>query len=131
MAYEITLVDGSGSWTSPPPNTPLTQETIEASSEVITLDLNAYVDFMGTKRLWVIRWGYMAASEYASLKGFYDRQFSDLAFPVLTINDLSVLSVVARATLSEQNISDASGLVENVALTLRETIQSTTNYFVS
>ena len=131
MAYEITLVDGSHLWNSPPPNTPLTQETIEASSEVVTLDLNTYVDFIGTKRVWVIRWGYMTANDYATLKGFYDRQFSALAFPRLTINDLAVLSVVTRATLSEQNISDASGLVENVVLTLRETIQSTTNYFVS
>lgn len=131
MAYEITLNDSSESWQSPAPNTPLTQEIIEASSEVTTLDLNIYIDLMNTKREWTIRWGYMTASDYAELAGFYSRQFTALEFPTVTIPDLGVTDVVVRATLSEQRITDESGLVENVELVLRETIQSTSNYFVS
>ena len=131
MAYEITLHDSTASWTSPPPNTPLTESVIEASTEVTTLDLNIYVDLLNTKRVWRIVWGYMDATQYALLKAFYNRQFTALEFPDVTIPDLAVTSVVVRATLSDQNITDKSGLVENVELTLRETIQLTDNYFVS
>lgn len=131
MAYEITLEDDSTTWVSPAPNTPLTEQVIEATSEVTTLDLNIYVDLFNTKRVWTIRWGYMDASDYAALRGFYNRQFTALKFPEVTIPDMGVTSVVVRAGLSEQNITDESGLVENVELVLRETIQSTDNYFVS
>lgn len=131
MAYEITLHDSTTTWTSPTPNTPLTESIIEASTEVTTLDLNIYVDLLDTKRVWTISWGYMSGADYAALKGFYNRQFTALQFPDVTIPDLSISGVVVRATLSDQNVTDESGLVENVQLTLRETIQSTTGYFVS
>lgn len=109
----------------------MTESVIEASTEVTTLDLNIYVDLLNTKRVWRIVWGYMDATQYALLKAFYNRQFTALEFPDVTIPDLAVTSVVVRATLSDQNITDKSGLVENVELTLRETIQLTDNYFVS
>jgi hypothetical protein len=131
MAYQITLHNSSGSWTSPTPNTPLLEQIIEASSEVTTLDLNVYVDLLNTKRSWIINWGYMDAADYAMLRSFYNYQFTGLEFPDVTIPDKGVSSVVVRATLNDQNITDSSGLVENVQLTLRETIQSTPNYFVS
>lgn len=73
----------------------------------------------------------MSALDYATLRGFYSRQFTAFQFPNVTIPDMGVTAVVVRATLNEQNVTDASGLVENVELVLRETIQSTTNYFVS
>lgn len=131
MAYEITLHDSTTSWTSPSPNTPLTEQIIEASSEVTTLDLNVYIDLLNTKRSWTINWGYMSATDYETLRGFYNRQFTDLEFPDVTITDLGVSSVVVRATLSDKNVTDESGLVENVQLILRETIQATTGYFIS
>lgn len=131
MAYAITLHDGIDTWTSPSPNTPLSESIIESSAEVTTLDLNVYVDLMNTKRLWRITWGYMEATDYARLRDFYDRQFTALQFPDVTIPDLGVTSVVVRATISDKNITDESGLIENVELTLRETVQTTTNYFVS
>lgn len=131
MAYEITLHDSTDTWISPAPNTPLTESIIEASTEVTTLDLNIYVDLLNTKRSWKIIWGYMDPVEYARLRAFYNRQFTALAFPTVTIPDLGVTSVIVKATLNDQHITDASGLVENVELILRETIQSTANYFVS
>lgn len=131
MAYEITLHDSTETWTSPTPNTPLTVQTVEASSEVTTLDLNVYVDLFATKRMWTITWGYMSKEDYAKLRAFYDRQFTALEFPEVTIDDLNVSSVVVKASLSDQNITDESGLVEGVELVLRETVQSTASYVVS
>lgn len=97
----------------------------------MTLDLNVYVDLFATKRMWTVTWGYMSKSDYAQLRAFYDRQFTNLEFPDVTISDLNVSSVVVKASLSDQSITDESGLVEGVELTLRETIQSTSNYVVS
>ena len=128
MAHEITLTDSSSTWTSPTPNTPLTVQTIEAASEVTTLDLNLYVDLFDTKKVWTVRWGSMDAANYQSLRGFYDRQHSTLEFPYLTIPDLNVSGVVTRMTMSDQSITDESGLVENVEIVLRETIQVTEGY---
>lgn len=123
MSYEITLHDSTNSWTSPTPNTPLTEKIIESASEVTTLDMNVYIDVFNIKREWTIQWGYMDAANYALLKAFYTRQFTAFEFPDVTIPDLSVSSVVVRATLSDHVITDESGLVENVTLTLRETVQ--------
>lgn len=131
MAYEVTLQDSTASWTSPAPNTPLTETIIEASQEVTTLDLNVFVDLLNTKRSWTVTWGYMDATNYANLRAFYDRQFTALEFPEVDIPDMGVSGVIVRMTITDQNITDESGLVENVTITLRETIQSTTGYFVS
>lgn len=131
MAYEITLIDGSQTWTSPTPDTPLSEQVIELSSEVTTLDLNIYVDLLNTKKIWTVRWGYMSTTEYNILLGFYNRQSSNLEFPELTIPDLGVTGIITRMTISDKNIVDESGLIENVEITLRETVQTTNNYFVS
>lgn len=130
MAYEIKLQDSTETWDSPTPNTPLTVQTIEAASEVVTLDLNIYVDLFNTKRVWKVQWGYMDPADYAYLRDFYDRQFSNLEFPTLTITDLNVNDVVVKMSLSDQNITDESGLVENVEVVFRETVQSTASYYV-
>lgn len=123
MSYVVTLTDDSSTWSSPTPDTPLSVETIEHAAEVTTLDLNVYVDMISTKKVWTIQWGYMDAAQYQQLKGFYDRQFTLGKFPVVSIADLDVEDTVARMTLSDQSITDQSGLVENVELTLRETKQ--------
>lgn len=131
MAYEITLHDSTDTWTSPTPNTPLTESIVESSTTVTTLDLNVYVDLLSTKRTWTIVWGYMSAADYADLRAFYNRQFTNLEFPDVTIPDLGVVSVIVKASLSDKNVTDESGLIENVQLTLRETVQTSPNYFVS
>ena len=131
MAYEIRLIDDTTSWTSPAPRAPLSVETIEAAIDVTTLDLNIYTDLIATKRVWTVRWGTLTAAEFALLKGFYDRQFTLYKFPRLYIDDLSVSNVVVRLSLSDQDIANESGLVDGVTLTLRETTQTSTYYFVS
>lgn len=131
MAYEITLHDDSTSWTSPPPQTPLNIQTVESAIDVTTLDLNIYTDLIATKRMWTVNWGTMTAADFASLKGFYDRQFTLYKFPLLSITDLSLSSIVVRMTINDQSIVSAGGLVDGVTITLRETTQTSTYYFVS
>lgn len=131
MAYEIKLVDDTTTWTSPPPQTPLTVQTLESAVDVVTLDLNLYTDLIATKKVWTVNWGTLTAAEFASLKAFYDRQFTLYKLPLLTITDLSVTNVVVRMTLNDQNITSADGLVDGVVATFRETAQTSTYYFVS
>lgn len=131
MAYEIQLTDDIGTWTSPPPQTPLVVETIESAIDVATLDLNVYTDLIATKRMWKVNWGTMSAADFSELKAVYDRQFSLYKFPTLSIDDLSLSSVVVRMTISDQDIVSEDGLVDGVTVTLRETIQTSTFYMVS
>lgn len=131
MAYEIRLSDSVGIWTSPPPQTPLTVDTIESAIDVTTLDLNVYTDLIATKRLLTINWGTMTAIDFAALKAFYDRQFTLYKFPTVSIDDLGLTNMVVRMTISSQDIVSEDGLVDGVRITLRETTQTSTYYFVS
>lgn len=131
MAYEITLTDDSDTWVSPPPKTPLSIQTIEAAVDVTTLDLNMYTDLIATKRMWTVNWGTLTAVEFANLKAFYDRQFTLFKLPLLTIPDLGLSNVVVRMTITDQDIASEDGLVDGVTITLRETTQTSTYYFVS
>jgi hypothetical protein len=131
LAYEIRLTDDTTTWLSPAPRAPLSVETIESAIDVTTLDLNLYTDLIATKRMWTVNWGTMTAANFALLKAFYDRQFTLFKFPLLTITDLSISSVVVRMTISSQDIASDTGIVDGVTITLRETIQTSTFYFVS
>ena len=128
MAYEITLKNKSSQWVSPTPDPPIAQEYIENSVEVTTLDLNVYVDLLSRKRSWTVKWGYMDRENYSRLRRIVEEQFSTLTLPTLNIPDFGVENVVVRAKLNDQSITDQSGLVENVELSLRETVQSSSNY---
>ena len=128
MAYEITLKNSSTEWTSPTPDPPVSQQYVDSAVEVTTLDLNVYTDLLNRKRSWTIQWGYMSNIEYTRLRDMVEDQYTSLKLPTLSIPDFSVSNVVVKATLSDHNVTDQSGLVENVELTLRETIQSSTNY---
>ena len=131
MAYEITLKNDSTTWDSPTPDPPITQRYIDSAVEVTTLDLNVYTDLLSRKRSWTIQWGYMDNTSYSKLRSIVENQFTTLKLPALSIPDFGVSDVVVKATLNDHNVVDRSGLVENVELTLRETIQSSKNYIVS
>lgn len=131
MAYEITLKNSYTTWNSPTPDPPITQRYIDSAVEVTTLDLNVYTDLLSRKRSWTIQWGYMDNTSYSKLRSIVENQFTTLKLPALSIPDFGVSDVVVKATLNDHNVVDRSGLVENVELTLRETIQSSKNYIVS
>lgn len=131
MAYEITLKNSYTTWNSPTPDPPIVQRYIDSAIEVTTLDLNVYTDLLSRKRSWTIQWGYMDKTSYSNLRFIIESQFTNLELPTLSIPDFRVQNVVVKATLNDHSVVDRSGLVENVELTLRETIQSSKNYIVS
>lgn len=121
--YAIELTDGTTSATMPLLHVPLSQSNVEGAVDVQTLDNNVYTDFVALKRFWAHTWRYMKESDFNTLKGFYDRQFTLFAYPRLTITELGVVDVPVRMTLSPQNIIDNCGTVEDVEVTFRETRQ--------
>lgn len=131
MAYEITLKNSYTTWNSPTPDPPIVQRYIDSAIEVTTLDLNVYTDLLSRKRSWTIQWGYMNKTSYSNLRFIIESQFTNLELPTLSIPDFRVQNVVVKATLNDHSVVDRSGLVENVELTLRETIQASKNYMVS
>ena len=122
MAYEITLKNSYTTWNSPTPDPPIVQRYIDSAIEVTTLDLNVYTDLLSRKRSWTIQWGYMDKTSYSNLRFIIESQFTNLELPTLSIPDFRVQDVVVKATLNDHSVVDRSGLVENVELTLRETI---------
>lgn len=131
MAYEITLKNSYTTWNSPTPDPPIIQRYIDSAIEVTTLDLNVYTDLLSRKRSWTIQWGYMDKTSYSNLRFIIESQFTNLELPTLSIPDFRVQDVVVKATLNDHSVVDRSGLVENVELTLRETVQASKNYMVS
>jgi hypothetical protein len=131
MAYEITLKNSYTTWNSPTPDPPIVQRYIDSAIEVTTLDLNVYTDLLSRKRSWTIQWGYMDKTSYSNLRFIIESQFTNLELPTLSIPDFRVQNVVVKATLNDHSVVDRSGLVENIELTLRETIQASKNYMVS
>lgn len=131
MAYEITLKNRYTTWNSPTPDPPIVQRYIDSAIEVTTLDLNVYTDLLSRKRSWTIQWGYMDKTSYSNLRFIIESQFTNLELPTLSIPDFRVQDIVVKATLNDHSVVDRSGLVENVELTLRETIQASKNYMVS
>lgn len=123
--YQIILSDSSTSATLPALNVPLTEGRIEGATDVTTLDMNLYTDFIAQKRLWSHTWKYMTEAEFNILKGFYDRQFSLFEYPEITITDLGVADIPVRMSLSPQNVIDHCGTVEDVEVSFRETVQLT------
>lgn len=122
--YQIVLTDDTTSATLATLNIPLQETIIEGAVDVTTLDMNLYTDFTGKKRLWSNPWAYMTEAEFLTLKGFYDRQFTLLKFPLITIEELGVEDVPVRLSMSPRQIIDHCGTVENVEASFRETVQN-------
>lgn len=121
--YAISITDDTGTVTLPLLNVPLVQQVLEGAVDITTLDMNIYTDFTNQKRMWSHKWAYMSESDFTVLKGYFDRQFSLMRYPLITITDLGVTDIAVRMTLNPQNIIDHCGTVENVQVTFRETNQ--------
>lgn len=126
MSYQITITDTVDEMTIDFPNPPLREQVIEGTADVTTLDLNLYTDFFATKRQWSDTLAYMSEDDFNRLKGFYDRQWTLWQYPSISIPDLGVNNVVVRMSLSPREIIDKCGVVQNVAMDFRETLQQTT-----
>lgn len=122
---EMILTDDTTSVTLKMLEVPLTQDTINNDVEVVTLDNNisVYIVPDSDKRVWTHTWAYMSESDYNVLKGFRDRQRTLFKYPRVTITDQNANDVPVYMKLNPKNVIDHCGTVNNVTITLRESVQ--------
>lgn len=120
MNYDLTLTDATGTDTFTEAEIPITTTPVEISTDVQVLSGNVYTDFIDLKRTWTRTFTYMDKADFDRLKGYYDRQFTLFAYPLLTITDDGANNVPVRMTFSGQNIIDNCGTIQEVTVSFRE-----------
>lgn len=123
----LTLSDTSGAtvtYNDTKIGVPITISSETGKSTNTTLNGNVYTDFTYNKKGWKFKIDYMTSDEYVVLKGFYDRQFTLSKYPTATIVLPSgTTTAVVALELNNQEIITNCGIVEDVEITLRETVQ--------
>ena len=120
------LTDSTGQQTLPALEVPLTVSSFEGATDVQTLSYDIYTDFVAQKRTWTQTYAWLTKEEYALIKGYYDRQFIDFAYPQLTIDgsvNNDITNIVVRMSITSQNIVDNCETVNDVTISFRETKQ--------
>lgn len=123
---ELKLTDATGQQTLPEIEVPLSVSTFEGAVDVQTLSFDIYTDFVTQKRTWTQTYAFLTKEEYALLKGYYDRQFTNFAYPRLTIDGSTnndVTNVVTKMSITQQNIIDNCETVQDITISFRETRQ--------
>lgn len=106
--------------------TPITLSPIINETDVETVDGNISTYYGSTKRMYEIGLIAMDQESYASLKAFITRQYQSLRYPQITVtgaDTLNVTNMTAKMTLSDTEVVNACGLVDNIRLTFRESNQ--------
>ena len=126
MAIELTITDSTTTHTYDVLMNPLVNSPIYTETDVITVDGNISTYYNSTKQTFTVGLGYMSQAEYLVLRGFIDRQYSEMKYPVITITgaaNLNVENMVAKMTLNAQRVINNCGTIEGVELTFRESKQ--------
>lgn len=126
MAITLTITDTSVTQTYDVLYVPLVSSPIITETDVQTVDGNISTYYNSTKQSLSVQLGNMTQAEYSVLKGFITRQYQNLKYPAITITgaiNLNVNNMIAKMTLSDQQVVNNCGLVEGVELTFRESKQ--------
>ncbi len=126
MAIQLTITDQQDTAVFNVFEAPVVSQPVIAETNIITIDNNVSTYYTGSKKSYTFNLGYMDADGYAVLKGFYDRQYSNLKYPVITItgaDNLNVSNLTAKMTLNAQRVVNNCGLVEQVTVEFRESKQ--------
>ena len=127
MAISLTITDLQDSATFNIFEAPLSLEPVVNMTDITTIDNNISTYVIGSpKKLYTFKLGYMDKETYAVLKGFYDRQFTNLKYPQITVDgseNLNITDMTGRMILNEQSVVDNCGNVQNVTVQFRESKQ--------
>lgn len=118
------LSDSTGSLDLPPIEMKFLSTPLENAVDVTTLNGDVYTDFAGgQKASWEFNYDSLTEDEYNAIRAYYDRQFTDYAYPELTIPHYSLSDQPVRMYINEKDIWNHCGAIQNVKLTFRETGQ--------
>lgn len=126
MAITLTITDAQDTKTYDVLVSPVVSSPVINERNVETLDGNISTYYSSTKQSITVQLGYLTAMQYASIKAFRDRQYTNLKYPIITISgaqNLQISNMTAKMTLSDQNIVCQCGVVEGVTLNFRESKQ--------
>lgn len=123
MSYHLTISDNQQSYTFDVLNVPITDRATEGANDNVVLNGNVFTDFLYLKRTYVQTFAWMDEEEYAILRGFYERQFSEARYPYMTMSELGVSELPIRLTIDDGGIINNCGTRQNVRITMRETEQ--------
>lgn len=127
MTISLTITDTTDSATFNIFEAPISLDPVIAMTDITTIDNNVSTYITGEpKKLYTFNLGYMDAETYGVLKGFFDRQITNLKYPKITVtgaDNLNITNMTGRMILNTQNVIDNCGNVENVSVTFRESKQ--------
>ena len=123
MSLTLTIKDDTLTKVYPLLEVPLTKKREVGKTEITTLNGNVYTDYIYKKFVFEHKWAWMSEDDYRVIEGFYDRQFINHKYPIISIPELGIENMVCAMELSDQEIVSNCGTVENVTITLRETTQ--------
>lgn len=102
---------------------PLTISDVEGKSQNTTLNGNIYVDFIYNKKSFTVDIFNLTPSDYATIRAFYDSQFTSGNFPTISIPELDISNMVVFFEISSRNIVNQCLLTDKLTLKFRETVQ--------
>lgn len=106
--------------------TPITLAPIINETDVETIDGNISTYYASTKCQYEVSLIPLDQESYAQLKAFIERQYSSLKYPQITVDGVETLNITnmtAKISLSNTEVINQCGLVDNVKLTFRESKQ--------
>lgn len=123
MSLTLTITDDNTSITYALLPSPFHKKQEIGASKVLTASGDIYTDYVYKKFEFEYEWGFLTAEEYATLEGFFNRQYSLNKYPRISIPELGVDNMVAKMELSGQSIINNCGIVEKVKVSFRESTQ--------
>lgn len=125
MSLTFTISDGTATKTYAEAKilSPLKIKDITGKSQNTTLNGNVYIDYVYNKKQITLSLPVMSDSDYATIRGFYDRQFSNNRFPTISITELGISNMVVAMDISDRDIISQCLLTDEIQLTFRETVQ--------
>jgi len=117
-----TLTNNSGTLQLPPIELDFINRNLENAVDVITLDNTIYTDFVDNDfNQWSLKWDSLTQTEYGAIREYYNAQFTDYSYPLLSIPYYSLNNVPVRMTINEKSIWNHCGDVMGVQIGFRET----------
>lgn len=118
------LTDDNGTIDMPQIELDFINGLVDKSVDVETLNASVHTDFVpSTNNTWEFNYGVLTKEQYDEIRGYFDRQFTDFQYPLLTIPFYDIDDRPVRMYINEKDIWNNCGDVRNVKITFRETAQ--------
>lgn len=88
MSYRLTLTDDMATKSFDLLEIPIIDKDIEGASDNTVLTGDVFTDYMYLRKQYEQGWVKMFAGDYADLRGFYTRQWTNAKYPYLMLEDL-------------------------------------------